>query len=215
MAQTCTHELVLLSQIRQHFDRLMPTMTHSLIEFLVTNGKQSTILSGIYRQLYHEGGRDENHIKFLQSLLSHINKLIQSQPQSQSQTPRNETSPHLRNDDYFNHLPNTLMCEIGSYLTSKEILTKWNIVNRKFLEIAYKPETHTKWDFSYDSDVYIKRNKPKFGLNTLVSKLKTMKYNSNFSSLFNLNDAKNAQNVAIGMFGICFSFIRFMFMLRD
>ena len=187
-----SHQLVLLSQIRQCFEQFTCATTQSLVKFLVDEGKQSIILNGIYRQLYYDG--DSNQIQFLQSLLSQSKQFIQSQSST------NDTSINaITNDNHFKRLPDSLMCEIGSYLSSKEILTKWNIVNRKFLEIGYKPETHTKWDFSYKSEANIEIDPPKFRINTLVSKLKIMKYNSDFSSLFNLSDAKNAQSVAIGM----------------
>ena len=187
-----THQLVLLSQLKQYLEQFTCATTQSFVKFLVDEGQKSTILNGICQQLYHDG--DSNSIQFLQSLLSHSKKLVQSQSAC-NQAPTNS----ITNKDYFKRLPDSLISEIGSYLSSKEILTKWNIVNRKFLEIAYKPETHTKWDFSYNSDTNIEENKPKFKLNNLISKVKTMKYNSDFSSLFDLNNAKSAQTVALGM----------------
>ena len=184
------HEMVLLSQIRQCFEKFTAANVTSFVEYLLDNGKRSTIFAAIYVQLYKEG--DSNSAQFLESLLFESNKLIHDQ------SPKStlNSQQHIPNGQ-FNCLPKSLMCKIGSYISSKEILTKWIVINRKFLEISYKAETHTSWDFGH---VHTIRQPPKFSLCKLVSKVKMIAYNPFFAQLFKLPDAQSAESIELGMF---------------
>ena len=184
------HEMVLLSKLRQCFDRFTPSNTTSFVDFLNKNEKHSTVLSGIYRQLYQEGS--VNSKDFLQSLLYQANELVTSQF-------GDDINLSITKKNDFEQLPVSLMCEIGSYLPTKNIFSQWNRVCQKFLEIGYQPQTHKSWDFTSRPHGLLKLAMVKFKLTSLVSKLETVKYDPNFNHLFNLSDTKRAQNIIFCM----------------
>ena len=110
-----------------------------------------------------------------------------------------------KNKICINNLPFNLICYIGSYFGSKEILTKWVHVNRYFLLSGYKPETHTLFDFTMSLDIGSKKHlkyPPKYDIAKLMLKLKTMVFIDGLDTapLFQLYDAKSAQHVIFGMY---------------
>lgn len=197
------HQVVLLSRLRQCFDHFNSENASSFVKFLIESGKSSTVLSGIFRQLYQEG--NTNSIELLQSLLSKANKLVENQ----CRVTRAHDKTKGEND-YFEWLPRSLMCEIGSYLSTKDILTKWNLVDRKFMQIGYQPETHTKWSFDM-SQIQLEGYPPKFGITRLVSKLKTVEYHFKFDRLFALSNVKSAENIKLGLCLCCILICFFLF----
>ena len=182
--QNC-HEMVLLSKLRQCFDRFTPSNTISFVDFLNKQEKHSTVLSGIYCQLFREGSRNSKH--FLQSLLSQANEIVKSQS-------GDDTNISIKKQNDFERLPLSLMCEIGSYLPTTDIFSKWNRVCQKFLEIGYKPQTHKSWDVTS-----LSCGLPKFKFTSLVSQLETVTYSPDLYPLFNLSDTKCAQNIILSM----------------
>ena len=111
-----------------------------------------------------------------------------------------------KNKICINNLPFNLICYIGSYFGSKEILTKWVHVNRYFLLSGYKPETHTLFDFAPLTINKVRQKQlihpPKYDIAKLMLKLKTMVVldGVDTSPLFQLSDAKSAQHIIFGMY---------------
>ena len=112
-----------------------------LVEYLVDHNHGSTIISGLFHQLYQKG--ENNSDEFLNGLLHCCQKITEKQ---------NDKQRHEVNGT-FDVLPDSLLCHIGSYLTTSEIFSEWDLVNRRFLQSGLKPEILTQWNFNnYDDD---------------------------------------------------------------
>ena len=92
---------------------------------------KKAIISAIFEQLYDDG--DSNDYLFFADLLTFSQGL--------QQLESNFTHEKECVGSKFEKLPETLLCQIASYLPAKNIFSKWNRVNRKFVQIGLKPES--------------------------------------------------------------------------
>ena len=135
-----------------------------LVEYLLDNNHGSTIISGIFRQLYWEG--ENNSDEFLNDLLQHCKTITKNDKN------KNKKTEKKRFNGTFDVLPDSLLCHIGSYLTTSEIFSEWDLVNRKFLQMGLKPEILTQWNFNSDEDRnYCKINLSKFCVAPLLKQI--------------------------------------------
>ena len=133
-----------------------------LADYLLDNNHGSTIISGIFRELYWEG--ENNSDEFLNDLLKYCTQITQND--------KNHNKEKFKNNGTFDVLPDSLLCHIGSYLTSREIFGKWDLINRKFLETGLKPEILTQWNFNGDDDTnYCQINSCKFSVAPLLKQI--------------------------------------------
>ena len=191
------HKLASLIRLRTNCELLEDGTVLRFVELLLKHSPHGskTVTSGIFRQLYFEG--ESNDDQFLNILNIETAKLIDN---------ANNKGIHEKSIDKqsknFNHLADSLLSNIASYLPLQEILLHWNHVNRKFVEIGYKPETlqHICWQF--DSDVFIEdqieENPPKFKMDCSLKRLKSIANNCDFSPLFDALQLKSLKNVTIG-----------------
>lgn len=187
-----SHPLVLLSQIRKKLDSLTNEELTTFTTFFIENNLQSIIKCGIIRQLYHGATSSE--------VLTDISLQIDS---ISSKSIKNDESKSqvLKSGQYLCDMPDTLLCSIGSYLTSCEILTSWIHVNRRFLHTGMKPETFHTWEFDANCLDNIDNYPPKFTLDTCLTRLKHMVDNSTWRHLTtgNLSSFKDLQHITVGV----------------
>ena len=73
-----------------------------------------------------------NDVTFFKNL-----QTFSQQLQQQSQSKGSKEIQRVKSR--FDGLPDGLLCQIASYLPAKNIFSKWNRVNRKFIQIGLKP----------------------------------------------------------------------------
>ena len=157
----------------------------------------NSVISGIFRQLYFEG--DTNEQRLLHALQHQANKLIKNKEQSRIDV-NNDTQCCITD------IPDNLLSEIVTHLPAKEILLNWNHVNRKFIQIGYKPESlrEINWgDFAHPYQIH--KYPPKFKINDCLSSLKSMNYFFDVSHIFTPFVMRSLRKVTItGCAGIKF-----------
>lgn len=195
-----THKLVSLLELRQKLGKLDDDGVVEFVQSLLKQNRRSTVIGGIFRQLYAEG-ESNSHI-FLNDI-SRLCDEITSKHEGDKQMSNVEARDIDTNckANRFSSLPDSLLSHIGSYLPVKCILISWTCVCRKFVQVGLKSETVTQWNMTLQSGDRIKRFPPKFPLDSILTKLKSLKYNSNFSRLFDVSKIKSLKNVEIGMYG--------------
>lgn len=175
-----THPFAALVEIRKKLEIIDDVALQKLVESLIKNNHQSIIIGGIWRQLYHEAVDVE--------LLTAISTQID---QFRSSTHDHENPITIAKDSNVGfsliHLADSLLSHIGSYLPTYEILTSWNHVNRRCLLVGMKPETLTSWDFCSNASENIAHNKPKYKIDSILSKIQYMNYNCDFSKIMDLS----------------------------
>ena len=105
-----------------------------LVQHLLDNNHGSTIISGLFRQLYWEG--ENNTSEFLNDLLNYSKQITRTHTDTQKD----------KVNGTFDLLPDSLLCHIGSFLTTRGILCKWDLINRRFLQMGLKAEIFTQWN---------------------------------------------------------------------
>ena len=140
-------------------------ITH-LLEIDVVGVYKKGIISGIFQQLYDEG--DSNDDIFFADLLVFSQNL---QIQSQLNVNNINNKP---NKNKFSQLSDGLLCDIASYLPSKDVFCKWNLVNRKFVQIGLNPASINCFTFNRQDSKRVNEYLPNFKLDVTLSKLKSL-----------------------------------------
>ena len=130
-----------------------------LLEIDCVGVYKKAIISGIFKQLYNDG--ESNDDMFLADLLVVSEGLQQSNP-----PPSNESE--------FEMLPEGLICNIASYLPAKNIFSKWNHVNRKFVQIGLKPQSIKHFEFRKSDKEKVIKYPPQFKYDSTLSKLESL-----------------------------------------
>ena len=133
-------------------DELVTVIKHILENDVVGSFKKA-IISGIFQQIYDDG--DLNDDMFFADLLVLSQDLKKSEIQS--------------HESRIEQLADTLLCHIASYLPAKNVFSKWNLVNRKFIQIGLKPASIKR--FESNSFENVAQYPPKFNLDVTLSKL--------------------------------------------
>ena len=214
-----THNFACLIEARSIWETLSQDDFQNVVDHLIKSNHKKTVISGIFRQLYHEG--DANDDKFYDDLLT-ISRTAQSQSQNkictnQADATVNEISddcePQIHFINYFDFVPNDLFCNIASHLTAYDVFNNWNHVSRKFLQIGLKPESITSFSFTHKNYQHIEKYTPKFSLGVTLSKLMSIESFVDTSNGCNYEDysiahliagsygidAKHAKNIIVGM----------------
>ena len=139
------HKLVSLVQLRSIWDSLCVDDLINVIKHLfeLDHGSvyKKSIISRIFQQLYNEG--ESNDDVFFSDLLAFSLKLQQSEPKSKSKT----NIEHQSSQSQFSKLPDGVLCNIATYLPARIVLTKWNLINRKFVQIGLNPASIKHFTF--------------------------------------------------------------------
>ena len=193
-----THKLVSLTQFKHHSEQLTSEGVLCLVNFLLQNSEngKEVVISGIFRQLYHLGEATSG--EFLCLLNKRAKELVNNRRSINDAIgdKKNDDDDHVEN---INDLPEVLLTHIASYLEAKEIFCKWNHVNRKFLQIGYKPGTFQdcKWEFPWNTGNKIESHPPKFKLDCCMTRLKRICTNNDFSDLFDVGKLTHLRDVTI------------------
>ena len=203
-AQFC--RLIDLAERLHHLDR------HQLLEFLkylIDKNHGELIIDGLFLQLYMNSNIN-NHNTMHDLLSSMLNKCNDIHPPTMI---TNSTTTNA-----FNDMADSLLTHIASYLPQKQIFTCWNHVDRRFMQTAAKPNvlntfTYYRTGACYQTETYyrndtmqseMKRNAPKFKLDSMLSKLKHLKCCPiSFRHLINKICLQSLTKLEIGL---CFNF---------
>ena len=227
------HPFASLIIIREKLETIDHVTLLRFLKFLIEDNHKSIIISGIFRQLYHESASDElvSTISTKLDQLCNINMTRNAYGTEITHTTQRDALTYIgsylstkdldldlfTNYDQFgyskydhhdqdsNHtikiagdliaatgfswmdLPDSVMCQIGSYLPTADIFTSWNHINRRCLVTGMKPETLTSWNFGDCTSENIAQNKPKYKIDTILSNIKLMDYNCDFSEIMDLS----------------------------
>ena len=153
-----------------------------LLEIDTTESYKKAIISGIFQQLYDEG--DTNDDMFYADLLVFSREL-----EANGSTIKKK----LAEENHFERLPDSLLCNIASYLSTRDIFSKWNHVNRKFIQIGLKPQcfTHFEWN---EEEMCDPKNAVKFKLDVTLSKLESLHITENAECDPSLSGMKHLLN---------------------
>ena len=144
------------------------------IQFFLKNCKSRNganyIIDGVFKTLYEQG--DCNDVEFFNELLKKSQELKESTT-TEKETTNNATTSNSDDEstqekdninskpemsrkkvNYFQRVPDDLLCEIGSYLTISELFCRWNHVCHQFFQIGVRSETIQHWNFpkGYEDD---------------------------------------------------------------
>ena len=167
-----------------------------LLEVDALDVYKKRIISGIFQQLYDEGNSNDD--MFFADLLVFSQNL-----QLKSQAAK--VSNNIHDDDKssknkLEQLSDGLLCEIASYLPSKNIFCKWNLVNRKFVQIGLNPASINCFECR------IKNNPPNFKLDVTLSKLKSLYTSSSTNDIINQVSIKHLESLTFGSLIYTFNF---------
>ena len=182
----------LLCQMRQMLNVLNDDGMLSFVKHLLENGKKDSVMAAIFRQLYKEG--DSNSKSFLTSLTEKCNDLLSNT----SKTISTQSIPDSKADN-FKCLSDDLVCEIGSYLSTKQILTCWTHVNSRCMTLGRRASTISRLDFDGCDDWEIGAAPPKFKPDDIFVKAKYLKLKNDLSPFVTLNNLSSLREIHLGM----------------
>lgn len=185
-------QIIRLRSCLDHFDF---ENACEFIQELFDTGRQDIIWAGLIRQLYHLG--ESIDAQFLDRLATKAHDLLRSKDNRVLKVKHKASMCNAISPKKVTDLSNDALCHIGSYLSCKDILTKWNHVNRKFVEIGYKSGIIHTWEFDSKCGQQLQKNPPKFRLDSLMSTVTTLKYDCGFTNLFNVSKMKSLKNISI------------------
>ena len=190
------HKFASLIELRKVWNSLdtdgLLSVLKALLEIDVIDSYKNAIISGIFQQIYDEGESNDDMF-FAHLLTSSYNALSQQQAQS-----TNVKNSRQSNQDKFEQLADGILCNIASYLSCKNVFTKWTHVNRKFLQIGLKPQSikHFK--------IGINKHPPKFKFDVTLSKLESLHHEQennckHMRSIVTNLSTKHLRSLTIGM----------------
>ena len=103
---------------------------------------KSAIISAIFRNFFQDSPIND---RLLADSLRISRELLQDTTST--------TNLQQSSINHFESLADSLLCKIASYLPTKDVFSKWNRVNHKFIQIGLKPESITsivvlfRWKF--------------------------------------------------------------------
>lgn len=165
-------------------------LVENLLEIDASGAYKKAIISGIFRHIYHDGCNPKEKDAHLQMLSQAIQK-------SQSQCTNDKQS----HESKFETLPESLLCHIASHLPAKDIFSKWNVVNRKFIRIGLKPESIKHFHFEEQDLDLVQQYPPTFKCDITLSKLESLKImTSTMGSLADSISTKHLKSLTVGMY---------------
>ena len=168
-------KLVTLFTIRSSLDRLCNSKDDiiAFVKHLLDNNHESTVISGIFRQLYREG--EKNSMEFYSKLLNwctntHVD--VDETKQNSKENKNNTIDPICGE---FDSVPDSILCQMGSYLEASEIFNTFQRLNRRFFQMGNRPEVFVEWGFGY----HYKRKNCQFDLIPMLNRCKLKRFNLN------------------------------------
>ena len=195
------HKFASLVELRTIWDLLdgvsFANVVKQLLEIDVIGSYKTAIISGIFQQLYDEGETNDD-LFYVHLLTLSQNSMKQKHSKSESKSIENK----------FDQLADGLLSHIASYLPAKNVFSKWNHVNRKFLQIGLKPSSIKHFAF-YNSDLFhVKKNPPKFKYDITLGKLESLKHFARMDGIVDKISMKHLRSIStrIRMFTGVFMF---------
>ena len=195
-----SHPLARLVEIRHKLDTFSDGQLGEFVNFLIDENHQSILISGIFRQLYSEASNNE----ILTKISTKIDEIFSLRHRRAKKTHYKSSATRLTD------LADSLLCKIGSYLSTKEIFTSWTHVSRRFLEIGMKPETLHSWDFDESACKNVADNVPRCDFHSITTNMNRAIFNHHFDNIvkyINLSNFKKLKHLEICMF-ICIFLVR-------
>ena len=190
------HKFACLIELRSIWESLCTDsfvhVVKHLLEIDAIGSYKNVIISGIFQQIYDEG--DSNDDLFFAHLLS----VSQNKQELQSKPAMNEMK--LNENDKFEKLPDGLLCNIASYFPAKDIFSRWNHVNRKFLQIGLKPQSIKHFEFMFVDSDEIPKYRPNFKFNLALSRLESLEVDSWANDIFGKLSIKRVRSLTVGMY---------------
>ena len=196
------HKFACLIELRSVWDSLSTDsfghVVKHLLEIDVLGSYKKAIISGIFQQLYDEG--DSNDDLFF----AHLLEVSQNAQKLHSQSRKANDDSRLNiGKNKFLQLPDGLLCHIATYLPARCIFTKWNHVNRKFLQIGSQPQSikHLKCmniDFDYTS-----QHSPNFQFDLPLSRLESLAMNLVINDVVDTISTKHVRSLTLCMCIFC------------
>ena len=170
----------------------------NLVQHLLDNDRGPTIISGIFRQLYWEG--EKNSVEFYDKLLKCCANIYMENETKQNCEDEDNNTPHKPVCGEFEIVPDSLLCQIGSYLETSQIFNTFQHVNRRFFQMGMKPEIFIEWGYGHQ---YTRAN-CKFDIIPMLNKCKLKRFNLNKHNIdwckkIDLAGMKSLQHVELGM----------------
>ena len=164
---------------------------------------QNDICGTVLRHLYKRG--ETNSSKLLSDLLQESIRLSQM-PIKRKNIGKKLSEANNENDekrDFISEIADSLLCNIASYLNTKELFGKWNNISHKFIQIGLKRESIRHFDLTFVNICNLTHfESPKFRLNSILSNLVSLKLQACFPQLIDISKLKLPKTVQICMFYI-------------
>ena len=189
-----------LIAIRRSLDKVSDGGLLNVVNHLIKNNHSSTIVSGIFRQLYFEG--DSNSQEFLDELLT-LCQNIEKQDKEDDVKQMAIDKGIDKSKPKINDIPDSLMNHITSYLNMKDIFNGWVHINRRCSEIGiYNNIELIEWDTQWIHK--LNKHPPKFSMKQLLFKMKDLTWHgddqTDMESFLNLANLKRIKTIMIGMY---------------
>ena len=197
-----THKFLQLLTLRANLSSLSDEkLLEWLKYFLSEQTGKSTIISGLFRELYNQGENNDN--LFWNRLVVKSNELIDNKTSNNNEN-NNELlyDDNDNNIDYISNIPDSLLSNIGLYLNTQELFTKFNHISHKFIQIGLKSDTIKHFDTKNMDEDNIIDNPPKFKIDSILKNLKSIKIDDymDVSSIIDISNLKWPQTIEIGMY---------------
>ena len=209
------HKLLKLFELNRNLKGLAEKELIEWIKHLFSSQVDGnlTIICGIFRELYYQG--DQNDDKLIDSLLNKSIELDNHNnnfsTEDKTITAETEQSDIINIDNssnvsdtinYISRIPDSILSNISTFLTQNQLFATFNLVCYKFLNIGLKSHSIKNIDLFMEYD-YVPF-KPKFNLNYILSKLKSLDVGSMeyglFHYLFDIKTFTFPKSIKLGMF---------------
>ena len=185
---------IALDRIKSDRDGILEVVNH-----LFDKGRESIVISGIFRQLYREG--ESNSIEFYNELFYFCNNIDVASDNESKEIEARMNKPIC---GQFSEIYDSLMCQIGSYLETGEIFRTFQRINRRFFQMGMKPEIFIEWGFDFYSQCrytgtklnsilctnetsrdqwWMKNDLPKFDMTPILNKSKLKRFHVTASNV--------------------------------
>ena len=163
------------------------------IQQLVLFNHKKIIISGIFRELYHQG-RNINMVT-LNYMVDTANNIKAQTTGAVANIKPYQPRPHL---NLMDHIPDTILSDIATYLQTQELFSNWNNICKKSLRIGMKPESIQHWNIARSLNSKNSQSLAKFEIYPLLSQVKNIKfheYYAFFERFFQLKTAKDWKRI--------------------
>ena len=165
-----------LIDLRESISSLSESDLLEWLSCLVSSGQKQVIVSGVFRELYHQGRNID--VNTFDQMVTAANDLV---TQSSTITTM-DTLPHVNTTrdeinqsvHLMNHIPDTILSHIATYLQTRELSSIWNNICKRSLRLGMKPESIQHWDMQQISPKF--KEFAKFDIFPLLSNLKNITY---------------------------------------